>query len=234
MIINNKDISLYNATLTANEFSSSDYSISKEWLKTAPKPVVVSKQFTYGSGTLEFLIEGASEDIVKENVSNLIADIADSVINFDGNFFYKVTLSSTTEEKIFLNSINDLYGKNVKVVLVVDELYKDYVSIELKENMNIKLQGNKPTNCIIEITPSQAMVDLVISGFSKEPITINNLAKDVKIIINGEDGLITANGVNKFGDTDMWEFPYLAPGTNIIKFSKNYFTGIVKYKPRYV
>lgn len=234
MIINSKDIALYGTTLISKTFNSSTTTISKEWLKTSSKPIVVSKQFTYGSGKLEFLVEASTEEALIENVSNLVNDISDSIINFGDSFFYKVTLNSTTEDEIFLNELNNLYSKNITISLVVDELYKDYIEIELTSSTIITLKGNKTTECIVEITPTQAMVDLVVNGFSKEPITINNLAKDVKIIINGEDKTIIADGINKFTDTDMWEFPYLKVGTNTITFSKTYFTGKVKYKPRYV
>lgn len=234
MIINNKDIALYNATLTSSVFSSSSYNISKEWLTASVKPIITSKQFTYGNGTLNFLVEGATEDILKKNISNLVADISDSIIKFDDEFFYKVTLNSTNEDEIFLNSITNLYAKNIKITLTVDELFKDYIQVELKPNMDIVLEGNKASECIVEITPTQAMVDLIINGFSKEPIKINNLAKDVKVIINGEDKTIIANNTNKFGETEMWEFPTLVPGNNTITFSKTYFTGILKYKPRFV
>lgn len=234
MIINSKDIALYNAKLLSKVFSSSTCNISKEWLTASVKPITVSKQFTYGSGTLKFLIEGATEDILKENVSNLIADISESIINFGDGFFYKVTLNSTSEDGIFFNNVTDLYAENIKITLSVDELFKDYIELELIQGMSIDLEGSKDTECIVEITPIQTLGELIITGFSKEPITITNLQKDVKIIINGEDKTITADGVNKFNDTDMWEFPYLKVGINNINFSKTYFTGTVKYRPRYV
>lgn len=234
MIINNKDIALFGAKLLSKEFESSTNSISKEWLKTSSKPLITSKKFTYGSGVLELFLENKNEVDLMENVSNLINEISESVINFGDVFYYKVTLNNSTEEEVFYNVLNETYVKKIKLTLTVDELYKDYVQINLSSSMSITLQGNKSSECILEITPTQAMVDLIITGFSKEPIKIKNLAKDVKVILNGEDKIITANGINKFSDSDFWEFPYLIPGVNTINFSKTYFTGIVKYKPRYV
>lgn len=234
MIINNKDITLYGATLISKSFNHSNITLSKEWLKNSVKPVVITKKSSSGSGTLKLLVEAATEEVVFEKISNLIAEISNSTINFGDPFFYKVTLDSFSEEEIFYNTFKEVYSCIITLSLAVDELYKDYVQLTLTSSMSIVSQGNKASECILEITPTQAMIDLVITGFSKKPITIKNLAINTKVIINGEDKTITANGVNKFLDSDLWEFPYLNPGTNTITFSKTYFNGIVKYKPRYV
>ena len=78
------------------------------------------------------------------------------------------------------------------------------------------------------------MINLEITGLGEDSIVIKNLNRDEKIILDGISGSVTVNGKNKFADTDLWNFPYLSPGTNTITFSKNYFTGIIKYKPRFL
>lgn len=40
--------------------------------------------------------------------------------------------------------------------------------------------------------------------------------------------------MNKYGDTDMWDFPRLNPGTNTITVNKNNCDIKIKYKPRYI
>lgn len=40
--------------------------------------------------------------------------------------------------------------------------------------------------------------------------------------------------VNKFPDTDMWEFPNLQPGANIINIDSNVCNVEIKYKPKYM
>ena len=80
-----------------------------------------------------------------------------------------------------------------------------------------------PVPAIIEITPSFNIITLTIQGLAKlsttgadSPIKINNLKNGEKIIIDGETGLVTEAGANKFADMDFWEFPAIQPGTNLI------------------
>lgn len=233
MKINNVDISAYGAKLISKVINPFAMTYSKEWLNSSITPLLVSKKISYGSGTLELLIEGSNENELIERTSNFINDISDSVINFGDLFFYKVTVSSFNEEETFINLLNNLFAKKLKISITIDEKYKDYVEVNLTSSNSISIEGNLSTPCILEITPTQAMVDLTIGGICKDIITINNLSKDEKLIINGEDKTITVNGENKFSDTDMWYFPCLNVGINNITFSKAYFTGILKYKPRF-
>ncbi|MFR4584880.1 phage distal tail protein, partial [Clostridium cadaveris] len=74
----------------------------------------------------------------------------------------------------------------------------------------------------------------IITGLEDGPITIKNLTAGKKVIINGEDGTVLENGINKFGDTELWEWPRLLPGSNTITVSKNSCDITIKYKPRYI
>ncbi|WP_233429138.1 phage distal tail protein [Clostridium cadaveris] len=113
-------------------------------------------------------------------------------------------------------------------------------SNEVTETMNritsktINNIGTEDTPAIVEITSSISLVDLIITGLADDPITIKNLTADKKIIINGEDGTVLENGINKFGDTDLWEWPRLKAGSNSITVSKNSCDITIKYKPRYI
>ncbi|WP_443660663.1 phage distal tail protein [Clostridium algidicarnis] len=52
--------------------------------------------------------------------------------------------------------------------------------------------------------------------------------------MNGEDGTVLQDGINKFTDTDMWDFPSLKPGSNTIALSKNTVDINIKYKGRWI
>ena len=111
---------------------------------------------------------------------------------------------------------------------------------EIIENLNrvntktINVLGTYKTNAIVEITPSIDLVDLRLDGLANDPIIIKNLKQGKKIIIDGKEGTVLEEGINKFKDTDLWEFPFLVPGTNTITLSKNSCDVVIKYEPRYL
>ena len=67
-----------------------------------------------------------------------------------------------------------------------------------------------------------------------DPIIIINLTANKTVILDGELQKVTVDGVNKYGDTDMWDFPRLKPGANKITVSKNNCDIKIKYKPRFI
>ncbi|MGU8157588.1 phage distal tail protein, partial [Clostridium perfringens] len=99
----------------------------------------------------------------------------------------------------------------------------------------INVLGTYKTEAIVEITPSIDLIDLTINGLANDPIIIRNLKQGKKIIIDGKEGTILEEGVNKFKDTeDFWEFPFLMPGNNEIILSKNSCDVTIRYEPRYL
>ena len=105
----------------------------------------------------------------------------------------------------------------------------------------ITVGGNHIAPCIIEITPTGDIIDYTITGAARnkitgtaEPIKLTNLKTGKKVIINGEDGTILQDGQNKYGESDFWEFPTLAPGRNTITVSNALCNVTIKYKPRYL
>ena len=111
----------------------------------------------------------------------------------------------------------------------VETLYLNRVD---KKTFNVG--GNYNIPAIIEIVPSVDIIDLTINGLANDPIIIKNLHANKKIIIDGKEETVTEEGINKFKDTDFWEFPFLMPGTNTITLSKNSCNVTIKYEPRYI
>lgn len=234
MIVNGNEIS--NVTVLSKVITPSSFETSSKWSKQSLIPINVKSKFTYGSMKLELLVRGNSEEITEDNTSFLLKEISESILTFN-NYFYKVRMSSVSVDDIFKDELKEDYCQKITLNLIVDEKYKEEIVTELEllgSSISLNVEGNKETPCVLEITPTQAMVDLVINGVTKDAFTIENLAKDQKLIIDGENQTITVDGVNKFLDTDMWDYPFLIAGENNITFSKSYLTGIIKYKPRYV
>lgn len=82
--------------------------------------------------------------------------------------------------------------------------------------------------------PLQKYAEVTITGLTKDAIKIKNLVENKKIIIDGEKNIVTEDGLNKFKDTDMWEFPYLEQGENTIRIDKNNINVTIKYRTRFI
>lgn len=98
----------------------------------------------------------------------------------------------------------------------------------------INVAGNYPVPVVLEIIPSVDLVDLKIEGMSDNPLLIKNLHANKKIIINSKEGTVLEDGINKFNDTDFWEFPFLNCGANTITLSKSNCIMSITYEPRYL
>lgn len=68
------------------------------------------------------------------------------------------------------------------------------------------------TPCIIEITPKADLSEITLKGFGDDPIVVRNLVKGNTVVIDGVKGKVTCNGINKFDDVEMWEFPKIKLG----------------------
>ena len=111
------------------------------------------------------------------------------------------------------------------------------------ESKNIDIKGDYEAPCIIELMPTGPIIDYTIKGAARNPVTgepedlvLRNLEKGKKVIIDGEAMTITQDGQNKFAEAEIWEFPSLLPGTNILTFHSSSVPCevTIKYRPRYI
>lgn len=103
------------------------------------------------------------------------------------------------------------------------------VSEEVPASGMIYCLSNTKTAFRIIITTAAALESLTVNG-----ITVNDLPANSELIIDSVNGLVTCNGVNKFKDTDLIDFPYLDPGSNIISCSSSVSGIKVEYTPIYM
>lgn len=233
--VNGVDISyieVINKTITPSTYKS--YS---NWNAQSLIPITLKEgRFEYGIMQLELLSRGITEDKVEDYTSQFLKEVCESVIKF-GNFYYKVRLNNITVQDVTKDSLNNNYYQLLNVQFIIDIKYKDSV----KETLNpsgitqITNKGNKDIPCILTITASQSMIDLVIQGLTDEPFTVKNLNSGDVLVIDGENQTISIDGVNKFNDVEnFWEFPRIKVGSNSISFSKSYFTANISYKEIFV
>ena len=216
MFANGIDIKKFNAT------------VSKKLIQ----PSKIDKDEISKSITIKILFEGKTRDEIYENISK-----------FNELFLDEATIKFKNLSNYFKGKIRDSSIEDTELdewLYLNIEFECKAFGIEMIESLNrittktINVLGTYKTKAIVEITPSIDLIDLVINGLANDPITIKNLHANKKIIIDGKEGTVTEEGINKFKDTDLWEFPFLNPGVNNITLSKNSCDVVIKYEPRYL
>lgn len=232
MLINSINIKSFNAKLLTVDIQTQELSNSSEWLDNSLSPLFLANKKQFKKIDLEIAFKGASRTEILNNISNFMSKLINEVIltldKYDHK--YKVILKENSTEKTISKN---LYKKKLSFIgyEFSDEVIENLDRITTK---TINVAGNLLTPAIVEITAGVDLVDLQIDGLSNDSIIIKNLHANKKIIINSEDATVLEEGANKFIDTDMWEFPFLSPGANKIKISKNNCNIKIKYRPRYI
>lgn len=94
-----------------------------------------------------------------------------------------------------------------------------YYPIEFDANgavFNIYNNGTAPAPCVVTFIPKVDFLKLVIEGLTETPITFTGLKTQEVLVIDGENRLVTVDGVEAFERYNAWEFPKLQPGKNQI------------------
>lgn len=203
----------------------------QEWIKESFEPMIGEQKRRYTPIICYFIFSG-DENNYETMKSVFIEKILRCTLKFsDSDYYYKCIFDSESKiEKI--GPYNIEIGINFNIYSKIKQ--------EVTETMNritsktINVSGNLETPVILEVTSSIDLIDLTINGLDEEAIILKNLKANKKLIVNGEEGTVTVDGINKYGDTDMWGFPRLKPGANTITVSKNNVDITIKYKPRYI
>ncbi|EDT14118.1 phage distal tail protein [Clostridium perfringens] len=231
MLVNSVDVlKTYDAILTGRDIQACNVVTYDEWLEDSFDPRINKQKEGYSAITVTLLIEGKTENEIILKISNLLKLCEKGELKFkDFNFSYNVALNDHKEKLIsdFIYEVTLIFKSTFKRS---DEIT---ININRETSKNINVEGNIKTPCIIEIIPSIDAIDITIGGLN-ESITIKNLHANKKIILDSKEGTVLEEGVNKFSDTDFWEFPFLVPGVNTITLSKNSCDVAIKYEPRYL
>lgn len=231
MIVDGVDIKNYGAVLIEKIIQPASIEPTYIWNNKALLPLYLSNKFTFNVIEFQLYFKGIDEEDLKTKISNFINKITQSTIQFEDGFYYTGFLEGTPQ---IVNTLK----KETKKVTIKFLAYSH--KKEVIENINrittktINVLGNQATPCIVEIIPISDIIDITLEGLADDPIIIKNLKANKKVIVDGEGQKVTVDGINKYGDTDMWDFPRLIPGANILKFSKNSCDIKILYKPRFI
>ncbi|WP_432291562.1 phage distal tail protein [Clostridium baratii] len=233
MLINNIDITNFNARVLDINIQNSSIETDKDiTILKDLFPIFFSSKIGLNTIKVTLLINSLEKRQYYLDKSNLLKNMIDPFeVNFkDRNLKFKCVLANQMDQA----SLKQIRGR------LQLTMYGYNIENEVTEVLNkvsykvISVKGNYKVPCLLEIIPSLDLIDLSIKGVSEDIITIKNLQANKKIVIDGREGTVTQEGKNKFIDTDMWEFPFLVPGENIIQLSKNSCIVNIKYEPRYI
>lgn len=230
MIVNNIDIKTYGASVSNKLIQPSEINIKKS--KVGNIYTQLSSKVGFKKITIKILFEAIDRNTAYKNISDFMANFIDEAdIKFHNlEHYFHVYLTSSSiddtefDEWLYLNLELDGYEYGKEIVEVMDGITEKTIFVK----------GNASTPCIVEITPKSDLSEITLKGFGDDPIMVKNLVKGNTVIIDGERGKVTVNGINKFIDTYIWEFPKLVRSKNIIVLSQATVNINIRYKTRYV
>ncbi|MFR3072131.1 MAG: phage distal tail protein [Paeniclostridium sp.] len=233
MLINNIDINKFNARVLEVNIQNSSINNLKDFEgKNALLPLLFDSKVELNLITVTLLVNSLDKKQYYLDKSNLLSNmIKPFEIYFkDRKLKFKCILNSNSD----VPSLRQVRGR-LQLSFIGYNMEEEIVeAINRIKSKTIEVKGNTKIPCIVEITPIIDMIDLTITGLSEDPIIIKNLKGNKTINLNGIEGTVTQDGINKFDDTDMWEFPFLVPGTNTITVNKDTCNITIKYNPRFI
>lgn len=227
MKINGIDTETYKATLLDRHIENAEIITNQEWADNWISPVIEGQNIKYVAVQCEFEINCKTDDEAEKNISNILALGKLGELEFeDLSTKYHGFIENKSDEKI----IQGKYILNITWKCALG--YESQITKTILNNNTITLSSTAETPVVLQIIPTEDIAELEILGFG-EDIILKNLTEGIEVIIDGEKGLITEEGQNKFQDYNSWGFPKLFPGNNEISINGNVEI-IAKYSPRWL
>lgn len=238
MTINGVDIAMYNARLL--DYSVSGTQISNTTSQSTDQlliPTLYHCQLSPRTLTiaLTFFPKSAGETAKNTSVFQRFSRATDNITRFEADIIGKVVDIGLPDGYIYRSIVTALPAAEFDISGEHDVTYTFMAIRQIEEqsekvvNGKINCLSTTKTACKIVLTVPTAYSTLTICN-----VTINNVSANSKIVIDSEKGIITADGRNKFNDTDFVEFPVLSPGYNAVSCSALNADITVIYTPIFV
>ena len=163
--------------------------------------------------TLAFYVGGEDKDEAQINAERLIQSCSRECVIRIGTsrFEYAALLSGApTVEDTGVQS----YLLVTLVLYAVRRL--PLVSVDFAgKTLQLDNPGAVASGLRITLTPTKKITSMQVGD-----VTVKNLAANVPFVIDGLSGTVTADGENRFADTDLTQFPQIQPGENEISLSQ--------------
>ncbi|MCI9274201.1 MAG: hypothetical protein HFE39_09675 [Clostridiales bacterium] len=212
LFIDGKDAYLrYNADLVNFNDSADpvDFSIDYQQSPGKNRLIILSSNLPVRTLQVQCYVGGKNSDQASSNLSALAADCRDCVIKRGGSKFeYAAVLMDYTDE--------DSGVPPYRLATLTFAAIRRYplVSVSLSGSGEVYNPGTCPSGMRLDVTPFAAFEAFIING-----VTCKSLAAGKTFTIDGLEGQVICEGINRFADTDLSEFPKITPGRNSIEMS---------------
>ena len=239
MTVNNIDISNYSARLLSYSVSgttlTNNVSANNDLVKM---PALYSTE--YGTRTLTVTLtffprlDGCSAKCTEitdrysaatDNISRFEADIIGKKVevSLPDGYMYSSIVTSVSAAAF------DGSGEHDVTYTFMAVRHKPTITATVAPNGKIYCQSTVPCKFRLTVTLPEQSSLITICG-----IVVINITANTPLVIDGELGLITLGGVNKYLDSTLIEFPILYPGENIITCTNSQAKIQVVYTPVFV
>lgn len=159
-----------------------------------------------------------------DNITRFESEISDKVVEIglpDG-YIYRAYLQSCGTPSFDATGEQDVEYSFLAIRT------KPSVKKTVTAGESIFCESNTATPFRLSMTIPSDVGSITVCG-----IIIRSLTAGTEIVIDSELGLVTANGANKFNETELIDFPYLTPGNNTVSCSLSGTEIIIVYTPIY-
>ena len=235
MLVNNIDISTLNIKLLTVDIQNREITNNCRWNAKAINPTFAENELGFKNIKLTLLCKGNNRQGILDNISKLVNEFTrnkENTVVLDGyynNYICSISKSQTNKTKS-----KTRYTVDLELIGYEEKKNETFLKISDTDNHTINNNGTSITPCYLEIAPTYSYDSLTITGLSDDPIKINNVSANKKIIIDGYTNKITEDEINKFNDVELFEFPRLNVGSNTVKMSDSRATLTVKWKERFI
>lgn len=233
MKVNGVDIRKFKAVQLTVELLPPKFSVNTEWVEGAKIPHEFETNVQYGTLKLTVLFRGSGRNEINRTMSEFLALLTRrSELQLDG---YKGTyIGDITKNEPKKTKARDKYVLSLEFNGYMTD--REVVHTYQGENAaTFTTQGTRAAPCVVEILPESDLPTFTIRGFGSDDIVLKNLKRGKLVTIDGIKGTVMQEGANKFGDCDMWEFPYLEQGTeNALMFSSSNCSVTIRYRPMWL
>lgn len=242
MTINGIDISVYNARLLSFSVSgttvTNSFSDSSDFLKMPMLYSTVPSTRTL-TITLTFFSRRSGENARNTSIPDRLSAASENISRLEGLLVGKVVEISLPDGYVYTAVVQTLSpatfdGSGEHDVTYTFAAIRHRTAVEkcVSPNGFIFCESNTETQCIVKAkfnSISNTKYKVKLFG-----ITIQSLSNGSEVVIDGVNGTLTENGINKFVDTDLIDFPVLRPGKNLIACTESDVTISVAYTPIYI
>ncbi len=239
MTVNNIDIANYSARLLSYSVSgttlTNNVSANNDLVKM---PALYSTE--YGTRTLTVTLtffprlDGCSSK--NTDIIDRYTVATDNIAKFEAEIIGKTVEIALPDGYIYTSIVTsisaatfDSSGEHDVTYTFNAVRHKPTVTANVAPNGKVYCQSTTPCKYKLIVTLQEQSSLITVCG-----IVVINIAANTPLVIDGELGLITLGGVNKYLDSTLIEFPVLYPGENIITCTNSQAKIQVVYTPVFV